>query len=153
MTPRAIRRYRVPMTIGLVPALAGAALMLAGSPLAGAASGTHVGLNLKGGYANHQKVACGDLHHYTYYHKRSRIKFDGRVRPAPSGSWDVKLKLKKCIHGTFKTVHQAHFKGRHRGRFDGSFHRKHTGFYFARIYYYGVSPAAESDKAHFRIKH
>jgi hypothetical protein len=152
MTPRPRTRHTLPAALASITAIAGAALVLAGLPLAGA-SGTHVGLNLKGGFANHQRVACGDLHHYTYYHKRHRIKFDGRVRPAPSGKWDVKLKLKKCEHGKFKTVYQKHFPGRHRGRFDGSFHRRHTGFYFARIYYYGVTPAAESDKQHFRIKH
>src|SRR5438067_12905049 len=102
MTPRPRARYRFPAAIAIAMAVAGTALVLTGLPLAGAASGTQVTLNLKGGFADHQRVACGDLHHYTYYHRRHRIKFDGRVSPAPSGSWDVKLKLKRCVHGTFK---------------------------------------------------
>src|SRR3954453_1517004 len=133
MTPRPRPCRQVTVALALAMALAGTVLVLTGSPPAGAAGGTNVSLNLKGGYANHQKVACGDLHHYTYYHKRHRIRFDGRVTPAPSGSWEVKLKLKKGVHGTFKTVHQHHYRGRRRGRFDGSFRRRRSGYYFARV--------------------
>src|SRR5215831_9666486 len=115
-------------------------LVAGGPPLAGAAGGASVSLDLKGGYKNHQEVACGDLHHYTYFRKGSRVKFDGKVTPAPAGKWRIKLKLKRCSNGSFRTVYQHHFRGRSGGRFDGSFRRQQSGHYFARIYYYGVTP-------------
>jgi len=132
-------------------ALAVAVCLAIGVSVALAAT-ARVTLNLKGGYKNHQEVACGDLHHYTYFHKGARIKFDGTVSPAPSGQWRVKLKLKRCSNGAFRTVYQHHFRGRQGGRFDGGFSRQQRGHYYARIYYYGVSPTAESEKQHFRIK-
>lgn len=144
------RRIALALAAAAVLGVSGAGVLIpSGSSAAG---GTSVTLNLKGGFANHQRVACGDLHHYTYYHRRHRIRFAGNVSPEPSGSWEIKLKLKKCVNGTFVTVYQKHFSGGSGTHFHGHFRRRHTGFYFARAYYYGVSPAVRSDKQHFRVK-
>jgi hypothetical protein len=115
-------------------------------------AGTSVTLNLHGGYANHTVRACGITHHYTYFRPRRTISYSGTVSPAPSGSWQVKLKLKKCVRGRFVTVFQTRVSGRSGGRFSGSFRRSTRGFYFARAYYYGVRPAVRSDKEFFRIR-
>ena len=145
-------RLRRSLAVLVATGVGASAFASSGIPAAGAAGGVSATLNLKGGYRNHQEVACGDLHHYTYFHKGGRVKLDGRVTPAPAGKWRVKLKLKRCSHGAFRTVYQHHFKGRSGGRFDGSFRRTQSGHYFARIYYYGVTPTVESDKQQFRIK-
>jgi len=112
-----------------------------------------VHLNLNGGYANHNVTACGDLHHYTYYHRGSTIHFNGSVSPAPTGSYRVKLKLKECKSGTFRTVYQKHFKGHPGGQVKGAFSRNDKGYYYARLYYYGTTPTSESDKQQFKVSH
>jgi hypothetical protein len=128
------------------------ALPASGSSPEARSAGPTVTLNLHGGYANHTLRACAITHHYTYYRPRRTIFYSGTVRPAPSGSWHVKLKLKKCVRGRFVTVFQATVSGHAGGRFSGSFRRSFLGLYFARAYYYGVRPAVRSDKQYFRIR-
>lgn len=130
------------------------AAVVAGLAAISAASSksTTVGLNLNGGYKNRNIVACGDLHHYTFYHHSGgKIHFNGHVSPAPNGSYRVKLKLKKCKHGTFRTVWQKHYHGHPAGRVKGAFGPPKRGEYFARLYYYGSNPTAESDKQQFKV--
>ena len=108
-----------------------------------------VTLNLKGGYANQTRTACGIQHHYTAFHVLHAVTVAGTVRPAPSGSWEVKVKVKKCISGRFRTVWTAHTPGHPDGGFKTSYKPRRRGYFFARAYYYKVTPAAHSDKQYF----
>ena len=112
-----------------------------------------VTLNLQGGYANQTRSACGSAHHYVLYRRNRRIDFKGTVTPAPSGAARmVKLKIKKCVRGRFVRVKELHLRVNSRGDYQGSFRIRRRGSYFARTYFYGVQPAARSDKRHFRIR-
>jgi hypothetical protein len=137
--------------LAVVVVLSGAAGAVAATPHARAA-GPAVHLNLQGGYANHARTACGIRHHYTYYHPARRVPFNGQVLPAPQKPWRVKVKFKKCVRGRFVTVQQTHVSGGSRGDFRGSMRSPGRGFFFARAYYYGVRPAARSDKQYFRVR-
>jgi hypothetical protein len=132
-------------------AVVAAVLALAAAAGAGAA-GVTVSLNLKAGYANRIVVACKIRHHYTLYHPRAAVQVAGAVAPVPTAaSWQVKVKVKRCVNGRFRTVATRIVAGHKDGTFYATFRFATRGFLFARAYYYGVSPAAESDKQYLRI--
>jgi hypothetical protein len=128
-------------------AAAGAAAAVLAVPASAAAPA--VTLNIKGGSTKRELVACGIRHHYTFFHIRRPIAMDGSVLPVPSGAWRVKVKVKKCIRGRFRTVWAHHTKGRTNGAFTITYTPRHAGAYFARAYYYGVRPAVRSGKQYF----
>jgi hypothetical protein len=110
-------------------------------------------LNLKAGYASQTLVACGITHHYTFFHVGRRLRMDGSVQPPPGGKkWRVKVKVKKCLAGRFRRVWSGHATGRADGTFKVAYTPRRRGSYFARAYYYGVRPAARSDKRYFRVR-
>ena len=88
----ALRRHRISFdqveafVIRLKALRAGAAIAVAALVLAAVAyaAGHTVRLNLQGGYANKTLSACGNRHHYTFYHRSRRIHFNGSVSPSPS---------------------------------------------------------------------
>jgi hypothetical protein len=127
--------------------VASAAVALA---VTASAAGPTVALNLKGGSANRVLVACGIRHHYTFFPLRRPFSMGGVVQPVPPARWRVKVKVKKCIRGRFRTVWARHANGKSDGTFKIAYTPRRAGSYFARAYYYGVRPAARSDKQYFR---
>jgi len=122
--------------------------------LAGAAAAASFSLQLKlvGGYANRELTACSLRHHYTFFHPRAPIAIRGSVTPTPRGTWQVKVKVKQCLRGRFRTVWFRHAPGHADGTFKTSYPAPRRGYFFARAYYYGVTPAATSDKQYFRVR-
>lgn len=109
-------------------------------------------LNLKGGYANRTLRACAIQHHYTVFHPGESVPMNGSVSPKPLAStWLVKVKVKRCLAGRFRTVWFGHAPGTSDGSFVIAFRPRSAGFFFARAYYYGVRPVAASDKQYFRV--
>jgi hypothetical protein len=108
-----------------------------------------VTLNLEDGSAKRELVACRILHHYTFFRVGRAVSLDGSVRPVPRPGWRVKVKVKKCIHGRFRTVWARHATGKADGTFAIVYTPHRAGAYFARAYYYGVRPAVRSDKQYF----
>jgi hypothetical protein len=115
------------------------------------AAGQTVLLNLKGGYADRELVACGIRHHYTFFHVARAFRMDGSVQPVPAGAWTVKVKVKRCSAGRFRTIWAGHARGKSDGTFTIAYTPRRAGALFARAYYYGVRPAARSDKQYFRV--
>jgi len=116
------------------------------------AASTVVLLNLQGGYANRTLRACAILHHYTFFHRGQSIAMNGSVSPTPSaGTWRVKVKVKRCLTGRFRTIWIGHAAGRSDGTFLIAFRPRSPGFFFVRAYYDGVRPTATSDKQYFRV--
>jgi len=132
------------LSCGVAGAATAAALAVTAS-----AAAPSVTLNLKGGYANRELVACGIRHHYTFFHLMQPLSMDGSVQPVPRGTWLVKVKVKKCIHGRFRTVWARHAKGKADGTFKVAYKPRRAGAYFARAYFYGTRPATRSDKQYF----
>jgi hypothetical protein len=138
------RQLRLPLTIAAMLALLAAA--------AAAAASFSVQLNLQGGYANRELTACSLRHHYTFFHPRAAIAIAGSITPTASGAWEVKVKVKQCRRGRFRTVWFRHTAGHADGTFKTSYPALRRGYFFARAYYYGVTPAATSDKQYFRVR-
>lgn len=125
------------------------------------AAGRSITLNLKGGYRNQQRLACGARHHYTLYHRGRALRMDGYVSPAPAlpdGAWRVKVKIKQCKAGRFVTIWQRHARGNgvllngvKVGHFRISYRTRKAGYFFARAYYYGYQPRIVSQDQHFRV--
>jgi hypothetical protein len=106
-------------------------------------------LSVKDGSAKRELVACRIRHHYTFFHVGRPIAMNGSVLPVPSGAWRVKVKVKRCVRGMFRTVWARHTRGRTNGTFTIAYKPRHIGAYFARAYYYGVHPAVRSTKLYF----
>jgi hypothetical protein len=137
--------------LGLSVAAATVLSVLAGA--AAAAASLSLQLNLEGGYANRELTVCSLKHHYTFFHPRAPIAIRGSVTPKPSGTWEVKVKVKQCLRGRFRTVWVRHAPGHADGTFKLSYPALRRGYFFARAYYYyGVTPAATSDKQYFRVR-
>jgi hypothetical protein len=113
-----------------------------------AATPVTVSLNLQAGYANRTLKACALTHHYTLFHRGHAIGVTGAVSPAPRGAFRVKLKIKKCIRGSFRTVWVGPAQVRADGTFRGTLPPRHPGYFFARAYYEGATKI-ESDKQYF----
>ncbi len=125
-----------------------ATIALAAAITAGAATIT-VNLNLQGGYANRTLKACALNHHYTLFHHGRAISVNGAVSPTPSGAFRLKLKIKQCLRGRFRTVWigSAHVKPD--GTFRGTLPPRRIGYFFARAYYEGTT-TVKSDKQYFK---
>jgi hypothetical protein len=137
------------MTMKISLAISLALAVVAGSALA---AGSAIDLNLQGGYANKNLRACGSTNHYGFYQQRKRVDFRGTLVPAPASPRLVKVKIKKCVRGTFVRVKELHVRVNSRGAYQGSFTVRAKGYYFARTYDYAARPAAKSAKRHFRIR-
>src|SRR6266568_7881417 len=94
------------ISCGVAAAATAATLVVTAS-----AAAPRVTLNLKGGHANRELVACGIRHHYTFFRVAKPLSMDGSVQPVPRGTWRVKVKVKKCIRGRFRIVWARHVKG------------------------------------------
>jgi hypothetical protein len=132
------------------------ALLAAGALLATAATaigaGNSITLNLKGGRSQ-QRTACSARHHYAAYHRGATLRMSGAVSPAPTlpdGTWRVKIKIKQCKRGRFVPIWETHVFGKG-GQFSATYRMRHTGYFFARAYYYGSQARIESQEEHFRV--
>jgi hypothetical protein len=129
------------------------AVLTAIPTLTAAGAASTVLLNLQGGYTNQTLVACGIKHHYTFFHVGSPLRTNGSVQPVPRATvWTIKVKVKKCVAGRFRTVWSGHARGKADGSFAITYTPHRRGSFFARAYYYGVRPAARSDKQYFRVR-
>jgi hypothetical protein len=139
--------------VALVPGNSVVASPIANSAAAGLA------LNLQGGYRNATLSPCHIRHHYTFYHHGHRVPFNGTLSPPPGKHFLIKVKVKMCVHGRFRTINRltVHVSGRPTtGHYDGSLPVPRRGSFFARAYYYGTPPGtravARSDKQYFRVR-
>lgn len=139
-----------------------AASVLLGTAATAIGAGNSITLNLKGGRSQ-ERTACGARHHYAAFRKGGRLRMEGYVSPAPAlpdGTWRVKIKIKQCRSGRFVTIWQRHARGNgvvvngvKVGHFRSSYRMRHTGYFFARAYYYGYQPRIVSPDQHFRVTH
>lgn len=111
-----------------------------------------VTLALHGG-GSADRRACGAEHHFRTYPAGSVIRYSGTVSPIPTGTWKVKLKIKRCSLGNFVDFAKLDAqRNRHRGTFGGTFAAPGPGEYEARaeLYVSGVRTVRGEDR-HFVI--
>src|SRR5205807_4646670 len=80
------------------------ALLLAAPLVAGCGGGSakkKVTLDLTGATGNQNFTACNKQEAFFLYAGPAQVRFSGRVSPAPSGRWKVKVKIKQCSGGKF----------------------------------------------------
>src|SRR3954464_11622438 len=97
-----VRRLAV---LGLVPAAVAAAPATAAAPV--------IKLDLKGAYATKVMRGCAEksTHTYAYFRAGNRIRFAGRISPAPRRGAKVKIKLKRCVGGrNFTTLRELNVR-------------------------------------------
>lgn len=131
----------------LIVAALAALLVVTGA----AAASITVTINLQGGAGSRTLKACGALHHYTLYRAGTRIKIDGKAIPAPT-TFRVKLKVKQCLRGTFRTIWTGGAHERTDGTFTGFYLARRRGTFFARAYLHTGTHTYKSDKQHFEIR-
>jgi len=150
------------------------ALLAITAGLSLAAAGTAYGLTtrtvtmgVEGGYANgYVSNNCeAAKNHYKYFHLLTStgshhiIAMKGTVLPVPSGSWTVKVKVKRCSYTStggwkFRTIWQRYTSGDSLGGFRKTYTLPKRGNYFAVAYYYYNSThtgSFQSSKQNFRV--
>ena len=132
------------VSIAFAAGAAAAALALPAS-----AAAPTVTLHLKGGSTKRELVVCGIRHHFKFFPAKRPVAMDGSVLPVPHPGSRVKVKVKECIRGRFRTVWARHTRVRTDGTFTIAYTPHRRGAYFARAYYYGVRPAVRSSKQYF----
>jgi len=95
-----------------------------------------ISILLHGGGSLHAR-ACGAAHHFRTYATGAPVRVTGTVRPIPTGSWKVKIKIKVCHGGSFGDfIRLDASRDKHHGTFSGSFPAPAPGDYEARAELY-----------------
>lgn len=129
--------------------IAALALVLAAAAVATPLA-TTVTLDLKGGFGSHTHKACGVTHHYTLFHPGHSIALAGVVKPAPA-SFRVKLKVKQCVRGIFRTIWVGSAHERADGFYRGNYLPRRRGLFFVRAYAHIGTRTIKSDKRYLQI--
>lgn len=122
------------LPLALAVVLAGGGGSGTGGSGGGAAPGVptvgRISLALVGAGRRVSVNACGSPRHYLEYPGGGTIAFRGTVLPA--GGWSVKLKLKACFGGAFRSAGDVAARVAGGGRYTGTFPAPIAGSYFAR---------------------
>lgn len=146
-----IRRSRLALTLILTLAI----MSVAGAALA---AGSSLTLEVKGQYAKRHIKACGKSHHFRLVHRRATIEFRGFLMPPTGRHFDVRIELKRCVRGRWKSVGSLFTVGkRTTGKYKAftaarslaprSHRRRAIAFYKAR----SVTTGATSREAYFAV--
>jgi hypothetical protein len=109
-----------------------------------------VTLSLNGGGRPVRLKACGLTGPYRSYRFGGYVSYVGRVTPAPSGSWQVKVKLKRCIPHGFSETFFEWVKGRADGTFSGQVPKLNPNEFYVRADYERPGGTVRSPLAFFR---
>jgi hypothetical protein len=119
-------------------------------PPAPAAAASRVTLSLLGGGTPVRMRSCGFSARYRTYRFGGYVHYTGRVTPAPSGAWRVKVKLKRCIpHGYSETFFEW-VRGRPDGTFTGIVPTLNPNTFYVRADYERPGGTVRSPLAFFR---
>jgi len=91
-----------------------------------------VSLDLPGAASNENATACAKTEAFFRYPAPGAIAYSGAVRPAPSGRWKVKVKVKRCSGGRFVDATSQKIVGQASGRFEGTLPIGERGAYSMR---------------------
>jgi len=105
-------------------------------------------LKLEGGKTGPPGSSCGVRPRWTYYGIGGTVRYTGRVSPAPSGAFRVKIVVRRCFGSTFDVVKTQTARGRPGGAFSGSLPVRVRSDCFVRASYGGK----DSGRAYFRVR-
>jgi hypothetical protein len=138
----------------------GAALTLLGgcgssssssSKSSASSSGNGVTLTVSGASGNLNATACGKQEAFYDYAAPAQVSYSGTVSPAPSGRWKVKVKLKRCVGGSFTDADSQKIVGQNDGHFSGVFPVPAKGSYSLRARLEGHGQP-ESEKVYLQVQ-
>jgi hypothetical protein len=117
---KSLRSWR----IGAVVAVAACLSVLAASAFA---SGSTLSIDVKGWYAKKHHIVCHkNKPNWRGFHRASTIEYRGFLLPPPAQHYTVRIKIEKCVRGTWKEVHDYFLLGqnatdKHPGRYKAFF--------------------------------
>ncbi len=114
-------------------------------------SGNGVTLTVSGAKGNLNATACGKQEAFYDYAAPAQVSYSGTVSPAPSGRWKVKVKLKRCVGGSFTDADSQKIVGQNDGRFSGVFPIPAKGSYSLRARLEGHGQP-ESAKVYIQVQ-
>jgi hypothetical protein len=138
----------------------GAALTLLGgcgssssssSKSSASSSGNGVTLTVSGASGNLNATACGKQEAFYDYAAPAQVSYSGTVSPAPSGRWKVKVKLKRCVGGSFTDADSQKIVGQNDGHFSGVFPVPAKGSYSLRARLEGHGQP-QSEKVYLQVQ-
>lgn len=98
MKPSIKRPRRFLLAIALMTALIG----FGGVALA---ASTLVTVEIKGQYTKRHRTACHEVNKFfRFFHRSSKIEWEGMLAPAPTSHFSVRLEVKHCIGGTWVKI-------------------------------------------------
>lgn len=115
-----------------------------------ASSGSGVTLSVSGAKGNLNATACGKQEAFYDYTAPAQVSYSGTVSPAPSGRWKVKVKLKRCVGGSFTDADSQKIVGQNDGHFSGVFPVPAKGSYSLRARLEGHGQP-ESPKVYIKV--
>lgn len=160
MRPRPLTGSLLLALIVLAGSACGSTSVIGSSPAASATApapsttgpgGPRVTLALSGA-ATHRYSACGSSKPFLTTTGTPPLAASGTLSPVPTSSARVKLKVKKCVAGTWQTVSETHVA------FDGAGHYRAAvplpgpGAFTVRAYYYYIGQLPyRSAKGYVRV--
>ena len=109
---------------------------------------TTVTIALTGGYAKRPVTACGLRRGYGFYRVGGKVPFQGTVSPAPSGTFGVRVVVRRCFGRRFTVVKEVRATGGHGGRYRGSFPVSVASNCYVQAVYSG----SKSNRDYFAIR-
>ena len=144
--------------LGRLIAVGAAATLLAGcggssskSSSGGAPASSGVTLTVSGAKGNLNATACGKQEAFYDYGAPAQVSYSGTVRPPPSGRWKVKIKLKRCVGGSFTDADSQKIVGQNDGHFSGVFPVPGKGSYSLRARLEGHGQP-QSEKVYVQVQ-
>jgi hypothetical protein len=113
-----------------------------------ASARTTVTIALTGGYAKRPVTACGLRRGYRFYRVGGKVSFQGTVSPTPSGTFGVRVVVRRCSGREFTVVKEVRATGEPGGRYRGSFPVSVASNCYVQAVYSG----SKSNRDYFAIR-
>lgn len=111
-----------------------------------------VTLSLLDGGAPKRLRACDVLTNYPTYSYGGFVRYEGKVTPAPSGSWSMQVKLKRCVPNGYSESFIDTVDGKSDGTFSGLVPKLNPNEFYVRADYRPSAGRLYSSRpAYFRV--
>ena len=145
------RLIAIGAALTLVAGCGGSSSSSSSKASSGGGSSSGVTLSVSGAKGNLNATACGKQEAFYDYGAPAQVSYSGTVSPAPSGRWKVKIKLKRCVGGSFTDADSQKIVGQNDGHFSGVFPVPAKGSYSLRARLEGHGKP-ESEKVYVQVQ-